>query len=222
MHLIVVDKQLNLDDYGVCTCLSIYCLVHGLDYRTIPTFLFANQARIFLYYIFMGYQFDQDESYNSALDEVLGASTIVDDDAPPINYNDDANRHDRGQQTLTGTNPPPFPQVTSADLQFTNEEGESSLTDNDDDDPNDEDYTDDTATNLASTLNQEHTITDILGLTDMANAMATQEEQILKEEDNDGEMDVQVNATERVDNIEELQHQLLNQVVDVDHQIRML
>jgi Ulp1 family protease len=83
MHPVVVDKQLNLDDCGVCTCLAIYCLVHGLDYRTMPTFLFANQGRIFVYYLVMGYQFDQDDSYNSLLDEVLGESTIVDDYAPP-------------------------------------------------------------------------------------------------------------------------------------------
>jgi hypothetical protein len=83
MHPVIVNKQLNLDDCGVCTCLAIYGLVHGLDYRTIPTFLFANQARIFVYDTVIGYQFDKDESYNSALDDVLGASTIVDDDAPP-------------------------------------------------------------------------------------------------------------------------------------------
>jgi hypothetical protein len=121
MHPVVVDKQLNLDDCGVCTCLAIYCLVHGLDYRTMPTFLFANQACIFVYYTVMGYQFDQDESYNSALDEVLGASTIVDDDTPSIDYRYDDNRHERGQLTLTITNPPPLPQVTAADLQFPNE-----------------------------------------------------------------------------------------------------
>jgi hypothetical protein len=185
-HLVVVDKELNLDDCGVCTCLAIYCLVHGLDYRSMPQFLFANQAHIFVYYTVMGYQFDHDESYNSALGEVLGASTIVDDDAPPIGYRDDANRYERGQQTLTGTNPPQLPQATAADLQFPNEEGEISLTDDDDDDPNDEVYTDDTPTNLEDTFNQEHTITAILGLTDMANAMATQEEKILEEEDNGG------------------------------------
>jgi hypothetical protein len=144
MNQVVVDKQLNLDDCGVCTCLAIYCLVHGLDYRTMPTFLFPNQARIFVYYNVMGYLFDHNDSYNSALDEVLGASTIVDDDAPPIDYRDDTNRHERGQQTLTGTNPPPLPQVTAADLQFPNEEGEIRLIDDDDGDPNDEDYTDDT------------------------------------------------------------------------------
>jgi hypothetical protein len=81
-----------------------------------PTFLFANQARMFVYYTVMGYQFDHNDSYNSALDEVLGASTIVDDYAPPIDYRDDANRHERGQQTLMGTNLPPLPQVTAADL----------------------------------------------------------------------------------------------------------
>jgi hypothetical protein len=75
---------------------------------------------------------------------------------------------------------------------------------------------------LVSTLNQEHTITAVLGLTNMANAMATQEQEILGEEDNDGAMNYQVNETEGVDNIEELQQQLLNQVADVDHQIRML
>jgi hypothetical protein len=52
--------------------------------------------------------------------------------------------------------------------------------------------------------------------------MATQEEEILEEEDNDGSMNEQVNETEGVENIEELQQQLLNQVADVDHQIRML
>jgi hypothetical protein len=123
MHPVVVDKQLNLDDCGVCTCMAIYCLFHGLDYRTMPTCLFANQARIFVYYTIMGYQFDHDDNYNPALDEVTHASTIVDDDAPPIDYRDDTNRHDHGQPTLTGTNPPPLPHVTAADLQFPNEEG---------------------------------------------------------------------------------------------------
>jgi Ulp1 family protease len=46
MHPVVVDKQLSLDNFGVFTCLEIYCLVYGLDYRTMPTFFFANQACI--------------------------------------------------------------------------------------------------------------------------------------------------------------------------------
>jgi hypothetical protein len=65
MHPVVVDKQLS-------------------HYWTMPTFLFANQAHIFMYYIVMGYQFDQYDSYNSLLDKVLRESTIVDDDAPPL------------------------------------------------------------------------------------------------------------------------------------------
>jgi hypothetical protein len=59
--------------------------------------------------------------YNTALDKVIGASTTVDDDAPPNDYRDDTNRHERGQRTLVGTNPPPLPQVTATDLQFPNE-----------------------------------------------------------------------------------------------------
>jgi hypothetical protein len=93
-----------------------------------------------------------------------------------------------------------LPQVTAADLQFPNEDGEISVSDDDDDDPNGEDYTDHTRTNLEHTLNQEHTITAVLGITYVANAMATQEKQILAEEDNDGAIDVQVNETEGVDN----------------------
>jgi uncharacterized protein YyaL (SSP411 family) len=105
-----------------------------------------------------------------------------------------------------------LPQVTAADFHLSNEEGGISLTEDDDDDPNEEDYTDDTPTNLASTLNQEHTITAVLELINMTNAMATQEEQILEEEDNYEAMNVQVNETEGMENIEELQQQLLNQV----------
>jgi hypothetical protein len=56
-----------------------------------PTCLFANQARIFLYYTIMGYQFDHDNNYNPELDEVKGASTIEDDNAPPVDYIDEAN-----------------------------------------------------------------------------------------------------------------------------------
>jgi hypothetical protein len=91
-----------------------------------PTFLFDNQAHIFVYYIVMQYQFYQDDSYDSSLD--VGASTIVDDDAPPVDYRDDANRHECGQPTFSGTNPTPLPQVTAADLQFLNEDGEINVT----------------------------------------------------------------------------------------------
>jgi hypothetical protein len=79
-----------------------------------------------------------------------------------------------------------LPQVTAADLQFPNDDVEISVTDDDDDDPDNEDYTDDMPTNLESTLNQDHTVIVILGLTGMENAIANQEEEILEEEDNDG------------------------------------
>jgi hypothetical protein len=52
----------------------------------------------------------------------------------------------------------------------------------------------------------------------MTNAMATQEEEIFEEEDNDGAMNDQVNETEGVDNIKELQKQLIDQEVDVTTQ----
>jgi hypothetical protein len=116
--------------------------------------LFSNQERVYVYYIVMGYQFDQDDSYDSSLDEVLGASTIVDDDSPPGDCRDNNNRHGCGQPTLKGTYPPQLPQVTAADLQFPNEDGENSVTDDDDDDPDDEYYTDDMPTNLEITLNK--------------------------------------------------------------------
>jgi hypothetical protein len=82
-----------------------------------------------------------------------------------------------------------LPQVKAADLKFPNEDGEISVTDDDDDDddePDNEDYTGDMPTNLESTLNQEDTATVVLGLTGMSYAMATQEQEILIEEENDG------------------------------------
>jgi hypothetical protein len=156
------------------------------------------------------------------LDKVFGASTIVDYDAPPVDYKDDANRHERGQPTLKGTDPPPLPRVASADLQFPNKEGEISVTDDDDEEPEDEDYTYGIPTNFRTKLNQEHTITAVSGIIVMANAMATQEEEILEEEDNDGEMYDQLSTPEGVYNIEELQQQLMNQLADVEQHIRML
>jgi hypothetical protein len=49
-----------------------------------PPFLFANRARLFVYNIVMGCQFDQDDTYDSSLDEVVGTTTIVDDDTPDV------------------------------------------------------------------------------------------------------------------------------------------
>jgi hypothetical protein len=148
MHPVVVNKKLNNDDYGVCLILAIYWLVYGLDYRAMPSFLFVNQARLFIYYIVMGYQFDQDDTYDSSLGEVVGTTTIVDDFAPAVEYRDDYNRHERGQHTDRETHPPPFPQVTADDLQYPNGDREITISDDDNEDPLDGDYKDELPKNL--------------------------------------------------------------------------
>jgi hypothetical protein len=220
MHPVVVNKQLNNDDYGVCLSLAIYCLVHGLDYHTMPPFLLDNQERIFIYYIVMGYQFYQDDTYDSSLDEMVGTTTIVDDDAPAVDYRDYAKRHERGQPTRRATNPPPFPQVTAADLQYPNGDGEISISDDDNEDHLDGGYTEDLPTNLVDTLDQYHDATAVLGLTGMAIAMADQEQEQLEGEDNDGETHEQENEVEGPDNLAELQRQLRNKVAKLDQQIK--
>jgi hypothetical protein len=219
IRLLLINNSTN-DDCGVCLSLAIYCLVHGLDYRTMPPFLFANQARLFIYYIVMGYQFDQDDTYYLSLDEVVGTSTIVDDDTPAVDYRDDANLHERGQPTRRATHPPPLPQLTAADLQYPNDDGEINISDDDNEYPRDGDYTDNLPTNLEDTIDQEHDVTALLGLTGMAITMADQEQEQLEEEDNDGETHDQVNAAEGPENIAELQRQLRNQVADVDQNMR--
>jgi hypothetical protein len=83
----------------IVECVRVWkYIVLSMDWFIIQClhFWFYNQARIVVYYIVMGYQFDQDNLYNSSLYELVGASTIVDDDAPPVNYIDDANRHTHG------------------------------------------------------------------------------------------------------------------------------
>jgi hypothetical protein len=50
----IVKKQENYDDCGVCLSLAVYCLIHGLDYHTMPPLLFSNQASLFIFYIVMG------------------------------------------------------------------------------------------------------------------------------------------------------------------------
>jgi hypothetical protein len=66
-------------------------------------------------------------SFDLSLDEVVGAITIVDDDAPALDYRDGANHHERGQPTLEATGPHPLHQVTAADLQYPNGDGEISI-----------------------------------------------------------------------------------------------
>jgi hypothetical protein len=221
MHPVVVKKQQNNDDCGVCFSLAIYCLVHGLDYPTMPPFLFSNQAHLFIYYIVMGYQFDQDDTYEWSLDEVICTITIVDDGSHGVDYRNDANQADPGKPTLGATNPPTLPQVTATDLQYPNGNGEISISDDEPEDPFDADYTEDMPTNLGETLDQEHEVTYVLGLTDMTIAMADQEQEQLKQEENDGEIHEQANEAEEAENLAELNRQLRNQVAEVDQHIKM-
>jgi hypothetical protein len=59
-------------------------------------------------------------------------------------------------------------------------------------------------TNLGDTLDQEHDVTAVLGLTGMVIAMAGQEQEQLEEEDDDGETHKQANEAEGPDNVAEL------------------
>jgi hypothetical protein len=68
MCAITVKKQVNDDDCGVCLSLAIYCLIHGLDCRTIPPVKFNNQAHLFMLHTVMGFQFDQYGKYDHAFD----------------------------------------------------------------------------------------------------------------------------------------------------------
>jgi hypothetical protein len=84
LHPIVVKKQVNFEDCGVCLSLAIYCLVHGLDYHTMPPVLFSNKAYLFIFYIVMGFQIEQDDTYDCLLDEDRGTITSVNDKSPGV------------------------------------------------------------------------------------------------------------------------------------------
>jgi hypothetical protein len=45
--------------------LSMYFLIHGLDYRTIHPRLFHHQARLLMFYTVMGCHFHADEDDNN-------------------------------------------------------------------------------------------------------------------------------------------------------------
>jgi hypothetical protein len=68
----------------------------------------------------MGYQYDQDDTYNCSLDEDRGTITILDYESPGVEYRDDANRAECGQLCLKATNPPMLPKATVADLRHPN------------------------------------------------------------------------------------------------------
>jgi hypothetical protein len=118
MRPIATKNQTNMDDCGVCVSMAIYCLVHGLDYRTIPPYKFNSHARLFMYYTCMGYKFDQVAQPDRTQDEVVGHVTIIDDDGPAILWTDEANRYARREATRRATNPPDLERVTDADLEY--------------------------------------------------------------------------------------------------------
>jgi hypothetical protein len=53
MRPIIVKKQVDDDECGVCLSFSIYCLVHGFDYHAIPTDKFNNHSRLLMFYTVM-------------------------------------------------------------------------------------------------------------------------------------------------------------------------
>jgi hypothetical protein len=111
-----------------------------------------------------------------SLDEVVGSITIIDDDALDLDYREDSNQHECGQPTLGATCPPPLLKVTAADFQYPNGDGEISTPYNEPKDPFDADYTEDLPNNVGETLDQEHEVTYVLGMTGMTISMADQEQ----------------------------------------------
>jgi hypothetical protein len=216
LRAVVVKKKDNYDNCGVCLSLAIYCLVHELDYCTMPPVFFSNQARLFMFYIVSGYQCDQDDTYECSLDEVTGTITIVDDESPGVEYRDDANRVESGQLTPRATNPPPLPQVTAADLKYPNEDGQFSESNDEPEYPLDADYTEDMRTNLG-----EHEVTSVLGLTGMANDMDDRKQEQLAQEENDGEIHKPASEAEEADNVTEENRRLRNQVAEADQEIKI-
>jgi hypothetical protein len=71
-----------------------------------------------------------------------------------VDNRDDANQHEGGQPNCRSTNPPPLSQVTEADLQYLNDDGEISMSDDDNKDPLDGDWTYDLPTSLGDILDQ--------------------------------------------------------------------
>jgi hypothetical protein len=81
--------------------------------------------------------------------------------------------------------------------------------------------------NLQQTLDREHKVSSLLGLTGMANDMADQEEAQLKQEElsfegNDGEMHEEpASESEEAENFAEKSIKLMNQVAKVNQQLKM-
>jgi hypothetical protein len=155
MKPITVKQQVNQDECGVCMSLAMYCLILGLDYRTITPHLFHNQAHLFMFYTVMGYHFnaDEDDNNNSTdVDEERGMITIVEDMSPHVRYNYDCNRYERQQQLRNKKNQPPLERAQLKNLYFPNEQGvceESKEEESEGDDA----YTDN---NIIDDLEKEH------------------------------------------------------------------
>jgi hypothetical protein len=115
----------NDDDCEVCLILAIYCLIHGLDYLTIPPAKFDNQAQIFIFYTVMGFQIDQDDNHNPIFNEDRGTVTLLDDTSPDVAYNDACNQFENRQRLLGATNPSNLAQVTLRDLVYPNSYGDA-------------------------------------------------------------------------------------------------
>jgi hypothetical protein len=214
----------NLDECGVCTSLAIYCLVHGLDYRTIPRDKLSNQARLFVFDTVMGYNFDQDGSYDSTLDELKGTITIGDDTSPGVPQNDGCNRAGSGQHILRATNPPDIEQVQLNQLYFPNAVGvvESTgdeYTADDEDEDFEEEYQQQALE--AETLQHSHYLIDVaINMADQA------EQENLISEGNGGERETQEkdpsSAQNETEKLMEEQEKLENECMNIKEQLKKM
>jgi hypothetical protein len=98
-----------------------------------------------MFYIVVGYQFDQDDNYDCLLGEDRGAITIVHNESPDVEYRDYVNRADHGRLCLKATNPPAaspaLPKVMVADLKYPNTDGQVSNSEEEPENPEDVDCT---------------------------------------------------------------------------------
>jgi hypothetical protein len=115
-----VMKSIGINDSGVGVCLAIYCSIMGLDYSTISGVLLKYEARIMIFYISMGWVYDQnEEEYNTMDDEERGHITMLETNDYFLDYNHDASKAGR-QERYVGVNfnPPTMQQTTLNDLVF--------------------------------------------------------------------------------------------------------
>jgi hypothetical protein len=123
MRPITVKYQVNDDEFGLCLSIAVYCLVRGLDFCTIPTEKFNNEARLFIFYTVMGFKLDQDDNYDPAFGEDRDTVTIIDDASPGVAYNDDFNRFECSQLLVWAKNPTDLAQAQLRDLVYPDSDG---------------------------------------------------------------------------------------------------